>query len=246
MPPRKKQKTAAPKPAAPPQQPPQAQPTEEAPTSLRWPLRARVLLVASLLKNSSMTVIQAETVANGTTKAHWPGTVDWDPIYAEVNDWFKRNEGTHGKTLKGELPSERTIRDESKKLAKLFLQKGHVFDKPPHEKGYKVRRNKPLLRKIFNMLRAGYTDQQGQTCIFRSLRHLEALKPEAKRLRTAAYPAGCGLKTLRQLWVQLRQAHPSLVRVTAHQKKQRDRQAVQVCADDAGMCTCLPELIHDS
>ena len=137
-------------------------------------------------------------------------------VYAEVNDWFMRNEGKHGKTMKGELPSEPTIRirDESKKLAKLFLQKGHVFDKPPHEKGYNARRDKPLLRKVSNVLRAGYTDQQGQTCIFRSLRRLKTLKPEAKQLHTAEYPAGCGLKTIGRLWVQLRQAHPSLVRVT--------------------------------
>lgn len=224
MPPRKKQKAG---PA------PEAKADDPEDDNIRWPFRARLIMVASLLRG--LTLEQIDALADG---GDYPRSIPWPTIYDGIRNWIKKQGGRHGKKLTGKLPAERTMRERSKTYVKRLLKFGHISDLPPHEVGYKWKRNRPVLLKVFNMLAAGYPDQKGQTCLYRNLPHLETLKPEAKALRTAEFPEGCGLQTTKSMWKQLRQAHPQLVTVVARQKKERARAPVQVCAH--GLAATVP------
>lgn len=195
----------------------------------RWSAKARVLMVGSLLQRldfqARLTLVE---------QGQLPRRIDWDSIIEEISEWVKKQDELHN-TAEATLPPEdqakgrERIMETAKVWTKRFLTTGDIHDDPPHEPGHKVERNKVHLDKIFEMLRKGYVDKiKKQPCTYRSIRHLEKLRPEAQKLREKAFPEGCGLKTIDALWSQLRQRHPELIITSANQKKARATGPVQV------------------
>lgn len=122
-----------------------------------------------------------------------------------------------------------------------LLRDGHVHDRPPHQPGYRLQRNMPVLTGIRELLLAGWTDSIGQKCLFRSLHDLQNRKPgEFAALKAELH----GVKTLRGIWSQLTSAFPAMRKMTVRAKKVRDGAPVQVWAHHAGHAG--PPLLHPS
>ena len=117
------------------------------------------------------------------------------------------------------------MKDAARKWLTRFLQNGHLFDDPPHQKGYKMAKNKEHLAAIRKMILKGYKDREGNTRLYSSLEELQSLRRDEFNEHFHA----TGLKTLRGLWLQLQTQYPKLRRVSVRLKKDRDAAAVKVC-----------------
>ena len=133
------------------------QPNLENPeTGFRWTYHLRTHMVRALL--GGLTWDQAEDVICGTRK--WPNRPDiFTPIYAQLTldvhaYCTKHFEGSDAAALP--LPSKRAIRETAKRWAKAFLERGNVFDKPAHEKGWQLKRNLPHLQTIRAIIMKGW------------------------------------------------------------------------------------------
>lgn len=212
---------------------------------LRWSEKARVMMVSAVVMHLSN-----EQLLNLMAGGEWPGSqteqkaLPWASITARIEHYIDAEDAKHGgePTLdpaKDRELTERNIREAAKTWTERFLRRAHVHDDAPHKPGYLAERNDAHLQKVYDMICAGYTDAKGQQCIFHSLQHLEHRRPEAKQLRTAPHPHGCGLTTTLAMWRQLQQRFPELDRVAINARRDRDPVPVQVCVAAGGPLRCV-------
>lgn len=163
----------------------------------------------------------------------WPGAArpkEFGAAYAKIADDINAAiERRLGRPLTPEeLPNEkdhRNMKIAARKWTERFLRNGHIYDDPPHQKGYKMARNREHLAAIRRMILKGHKDRQGNTRLYSSLEELQSLQRDEFNQHFHA----TGLKTLRALWIQLQNQYPKLRRVALRLKKDRDAAAVKVC-----------------
>lgn len=199
--------------------------------SFRWSTRLRTHMVthslrrlgwsrAAQLRNPEKKWPKANTKVNKEDEPYKP---EWLELRSTVMSELKEELGRDVRVE--ETPSVRCVRDAARSWTRRFLQEGHVRDRPPHYKGYKLQRNKEHLEKIRNMILEGYPDGNGNTRLYRDLHHLQRVKKEEFKVIREA----CGLKTMRGLMNQLQAVFPAIQRVAVRFKKDRMREPVQVC-----------------
>lgn len=188
----------------------------------RWPQELRrdmVLFLGSKLEPRDKKRMGAPGVTPG--EAPWPSTFKkhYDELHENVTEALRKQGCPEGK-----LPTRRAVLEAGKKWTRRFLQTGTVFSNPAHQKGYKHAQRLPHLAKILEMIKAGYKDNSGNTRLYRNLEQLQAKRGEDFNEEFKATK----LKTLRGLWLELKQAFPRLNKVAIRVKKERDNASVQV------------------
>lgn len=190
----------------------------------RWALHMRVIMVEYMTKH----LTPDEKKGLRDPSQAWPNhPTRMNRAYSELGEALLREqEETLGRKLKEhEHPSKRAIKEAAKRWTRTFLQDGHVMDKPPHKKNYKIERNMEHLRAIRDMILEGYPDNHGNTRLYRDLHHLQRVKGEEFKVHFDA----CKVKTMRGLWNQLRTLFPALHKVAIRLKKTRANGLVRVC-----------------
>jgi hypothetical protein len=221
-----------------------AQADEEEDPSFRWPQYIRKHMVRALL--AALHEWGSQKHANGQMSGAWAGTElylesgeDWPrskhmrPFWKELISDIKKHQGEL------DLPTDRAIREAAIRWTRAFLLEGTIHDKPAHLPGEQLINNKEHLDKIKDILMAGYTDRQGNVCIYTSLQDANTRSAEFR----AAYQA-TSLTSFQGLWSQLKQLYPRLNTVQIKLKKARDHQLVQVCTLSCAIAAAVLVTAH--
>lgn len=149
------------------------------------------------------------------------------PIYQKLVDDVRASLRVLGdaSNLGASDPSPRSIQEAAKKYTKRLLRDGTILDRPSQRKGDRLSANDDVLRRLRDIILAGYPDDEGNTRIYRSLQQIaDKGPPEFEALRQES-----GLKTYKALWRQLRRRYPKMAKVAVRLKKKRNAALVQVC-----------------
>jgi hypothetical protein len=196
--------------------------------SFRWPQHIRKQMVRALL--AALHTWGMEVHNTGQISGAWTGTelylesgIKW-PNSKHMRPMWKGLIADIKKQLEEE-PTDRAIREAAIRWTRAFLINGSIHDRPPHLPGEQLANNKEHLDTIKNVLMAGYLDDQGNVCIYRSLEDAHKRSAEFKAAFTATK-----LTSFQGLWSQLKQLYPRINKVQIKLKKARDHQLVQVWA----------------
>lgn len=187
----------------------------------RWHHHVRALMVTSLA--AGLTWQDRERIIAGQGMPNRPRV--FTPIYNQLADDVRAflREVAEANGVEAFDPSYRSIQDTAKKWLKTFLRDGSVLDKPPQRAGERFSANADLLRRLRDIILAGYPDGQGNTRIYRSIQEIaDKGPPEFAELKRES---GLGYKAL---WRQLRRQYPRMNKVAIRLKKKRDAANVQV------------------
>ena len=199
----------------------EAQACDDVAMRKQWRPALRKYMAVFLASRLSSEAIEAMSVPDAEVIPPWPRnfTAHYRTLHCYIKQYFMDRGWAAD-----DIPSYRSTRDAGKKWTRRFLKNGHVNNEPPHKKGYKVERNRPYLEEIVQMVREGYTDDEGNHHLYRDLHHLQSKRPEDfNRVLEQT-----GLKTVRGLLLQVKQAFPKLKQVSIRLKKQRTDEDVQV------------------
>lgn len=195
----------------------------------RWPMHLRVQMVRAYL--SGLTWEQAEDVFFGRAARAQPPTSKLVAIYNELEEGIIKNQNPDWDGVsvpETHVASRRAIKEVTKKWAMRFLETGSILDKPPHEKGWRLKQNEQPLAAIRELLLSGWKDDNGDLHVYRSLKDLQ--KRCGAQFDVLWKQTGLKEESLDSLWNQLKRKYPRLNKVRLRLKKQRDHVQVQVCA----------------
>lgn len=183
----------------------------------------RVLMVAALL--AALTWTEVQVLADGGPMPNRPLVLApvYKSIYQRICQMFQAAwEGAGAQA--GVLPSERAVKEAAKRWTKAYLLTGSVLDKPSNIAGRRLQQIMPHLEAIKHLIMLGYTDDSGQTRLYRSLADMRNRSPEFNWHREQhGMP-----RTMPALWRQLRRLWPRLNKVQLRLKKLRNAALVQV------------------
>ena len=195
--------------------------------TMRWPEHLRMQMVRAYLGGLSWE--QAEAVFLGTAPTPKVPASKLKAIYDELEDKITHALASARETAgqpPAAAPTRRAIQEAAKKWTRAFIERGSIKDLPPHEKGWRLKKNYEALAKLRALLMRGWLDDNGDVHVYRSLDDLRARTGE----QFEELYSQTGLKTLEGLWKQLKRAFPKLNKVKLRLKKQRNHVLVQVCA----------------
>ena len=186
--------------------------------AFRWPVVLRKYMAIAVCGVLSL----EEQIAIATGAMNFPTRRKaLNEAYARIRTavhQYLRKKGTPKKWI----PVADAIRKAARRWAHSWLVHGHVFDQPPHRKGYKMTEARlSILRRLRVLVLRGYTAVAG-TFPYSCLKHAAVLDPEVGRLilRLRVTPTVA--------WQMMRQEFPDLYKGKMLAKKSRDTVSVQV------------------
>ena len=192
----------------------------------RWTRRSRTFMVKEML--AALEVDEMVHIMNGGQFPNNPSK--FSKVYLHLYHTLSKDLSERYPGLAYPQDPEkadiRPFQDAALFWTRRFLTDGNIHDKEAHMRGYKLEQRRPYLSAIRDMIMEGYTDQTGNTRLFRDMHHLQRVKKDEFQQMMEA----TGLKTIRSVWHQMRLLHPNLAKVAVKLKKERSAARVQACS----------------